>query len=273
MLRNMEPYDFPLRMNPACEALRNCVRRLGGYWACKRAAGVIAVSNYAGVLLRDKWGLPSYRIEVIYHGGTGLHECRPANRSDSIPSPVVFAAGSIRPARGLEDAVRAIALLLERGYGLGLTIAGGIDPGMTGYVRRLKRLSRDLGIESKISWRGRIGKCEMDALYRSSAAFVMTSRTEACPNIALEAMTAGSLSIGTDIPPIREIFGDTALYYSPGNVSELVDQICATVEFPAEERETRRRRAQERAAGFRWEETAQRTARFLTEVARGKRIG
>ena len=65
-------------------------------------------------------------------------------------SRFLFTAGSLRPARGLEDIIRALAIPnIEQP--IQLAIGGNVDPGMEPYFTKLKRIATKLGITESIN--------------------------------------------------------------------------------------------------------------------------
>jgi alpha-1,3-rhamnosyl/mannosyltransferase len=93
-------------------------------------------------------------------------------------------------------------------------------------------------------------------------AFVMTSRAEACPNTALEAMSAGAMIVSVDHEPMPEFFGDAALYYRAGDARALAERISTVLAGRVSPPEIAAR-ARARAAGFTWSTTADRTIHEL----------
>ncbi len=91
----------------------------------------------------------------------------------------------------------------------------------------------------------------------------MTSRIEACPNIALEAMSHGCLCLSADNPPLPEFFREAAFYYQAQQADSLVAAIIAAINLTPEENEKLRARARARAQEFTWENTAEQTIREL----------
>src|SRR5205085_10635944 len=112
MVRNMEPLTVPFGGNSWRESLRNLVRARAARRACERATRVIAVSDFVRWFVTGRWGLPASRVGRVYHGVTP-----PDPASEMVPPSLrsvnrfVFTAGSIRPARGLEDLIRATPAL------------------------------------------------------------------------------------------------------------------------------------------------------------------
>jgi glycosyltransferase involved in cell wall biosynthesis len=110
--------------------------------------------------------------------------------------------------------------------------------------------------------------------FRHCEAFVMTSRAEACPNVALEAMSHGCRVVSTGQPPMPEFFGEAARYYRAGDAIDLARAVRALLGESPEDSRGRRETARTRAAGFRWPDTADRTIGELTRaVAGGQREG
>ena len=261
MVRNMEPLTVPFGGNTWLESLRNLARARVARIACRRASRVIAVSNYVRDFLVDSWKIPAGRVGVVYHGiQAGVAGPRP--RVLEGRSPFLFTAGSIRPARGLEDLIRAMPAVLQERPQQNLVIAGGIEASGRPYAERMARLSRTLGVEKAVTWAGQLSPAEMAWAYDACDAFIVTSRAEACPNVALEAMSHCARIVSTRQNPMPEFFGDAAAYYSPRESRELASQLNAILAAPADVA-SRAMAGAARASKFTWERTADRTIREL----------
>jgi len=274
MMRNMEPVLIPFWKNPIREALKNVVRRRQSQQACRQADHVIAVSDFVQRYLIEKWKVASNKITRIYHGieatPTRNEVARPSCLPDFDSAPLLFTAGSIRPARGLEDLIRALETLKAHHAGLQLVVAGEADNGMQAYAARLKRLAERAGVAKQIHWTGSLSRSEMSWCYYNCTAFVMTSRAEACPNVALEAMSHGCACVSVDASPMPELFPSTALYYRSGNAAALAAQLKHCIAVSAAERARWQAAALVRAANFSWQRTAQETVALLNSLVRGR---
>lgn len=272
MIRNMEPLVTPFRGNSLRESIRNFVRAYAAQLACRRANRVIAVSQHVRDFLVERWQVNANKVALVYHGVED-----PASRAETvIPKPLesydinrfIFIAGSIRPARGLEDVIQAMAILVARDPTLALLVGGNTDPGTEFYRRRLDRLAQALGVGTRIIWAGQLKPLEMSWCYYHCEAFVTTSRAEACPNTALEAMSHGCQLVSTSQAPMQEFFKEAALYYRPKDSVDLAAQIQRALDASPEERRTRQQCAQARSLNFRWSDSAQKTIDHL-ELAAG----
>jgi glycosyltransferase involved in cell wall biosynthesis len=257
MVRNMEPLEVPFGGNTLAEGLKNVARAAAARMACRRADRVIAVSRHVRDFLVGRWRIPEERIGTVYHGID-----RPSH-APAVPltsERFLFTAGSIRPARGLEDVIEAMAELPED---LHLIVAGAVDRGAEHYAARMRTLAEKKRISSRIRWAGHLDAASMSWCFRNAAAFVMTSRAEACPNTVLEAMANGAVSVSTDHPPMPEFFGDTATYYSERDPRHLAVQLGHVLELPESVRKQRRDAARARVAHFTWKATARATVAEL----------
>jgi glycosyltransferase involved in cell wall biosynthesis len=261
MVRNMEPLEVPFGGNTLAEGLKNVARAAAARVACRRADRVIAVSQHVRDFLVDRWHIPEERVGMVYHGID-----QPGN-APAVPltqERFLFTAGSIRPARGLEDVIEAMAELQED---LHLVIAGAVDRGAEHYAARMRSLAGRKRVSSRIRWAGHLDAASMSWCFRNAAAFVMTSRAEACPNTVLEALANGAVSVSTDHPPMPEFFGDTATYYSERDPGHLAVQLGHVLAMPESAREQRRDAARTRVARFTWEATARATVAELRRAA------
>jgi glycosyltransferase involved in cell wall biosynthesis len=272
MVRNMEPLLCPLRGNPWPLKLRNLARREVARWACRRADRIIAVSAFVRRFLAEQWGVAEDRMSVVPFGviqdipADALR--RPAGLDEVEEGKWLFAAGSLRPGRGLEDVLEALQRLYSAGTALTLAIAGEADPHTRAFAARLKARAEAAGLGPRLRWLGTLSAAEMGWCFRHAGAFVMTSRMEACPNTVLEAMAHGALSISTDQEPMPEFFGDTATYYPAQDSGALAECIETTLALSLATREQKRAAARERAKSFTWERAASQTVAELQRVLR-----
>ena len=270
MYRNMEAATQPWGENGIAEALKNVARRIDARRAMRRAAGVIAVSQFVADFLRDEWHIDPGKTRLIYHGVAEDHV--EPRRPAAVPAdvPFIFTAGSIRPFRGLEDLIEGAALLPEALRHYRVVIGGRLEGRVRAYYNRLLERSRELGVNDRIIWAGMLQQDEMVWCFRNCMAFAMTSRVEACPNTALEAMNQGAACVATTNPPMPEFFGDTAKYYPAGDGGALARSLGELV-ADREARVRLQEAGRERMRRFTWRDTYDRTADFLLEIARQSR--
>jgi len=267
MVRNMEPLIMPWSGHNLLARARNMGRAIVARRACDRASRIIAVSDFVKDRITNLWNIDSSRIGVVYHGCDGNAEttspARPATLDLGDGELFIATAGSIRPARGLEDLIEAMPMLRSSHPGLKLVIAGQSDSDTKQYERHLHFLADRRGVASAIRWVGRASRAEMNWCFARCRAFVLTTRVEACPNTALEAMAHGCAIVAAECPPMPEVLRECATYYPAGNAGCLAEAIERTLGLGEDARSVIRRSAQRRAGDFTWDRCAAATIREL----------
>lgn len=267
MVRNMEPFAYSGGKNPFSEKLRNFVRRKIASNAVRRAHRVIALSNYVKRFLVDNLNISENKISVVHHGiyhNKSFNCVRPSAVPESWKDDFLFTAGSVRPARGLEDIIYALKHLVTRKSDVNLLIAGATDPNMLPYLKSLKAKIAEFGLLRKIIWAGSLNPEEMNWCYKNCRLFVMTSRVEALAMIALEVMSRDCICITADSSCLPEVFGNAAVYYPARNSRLLAETIQTTLAWSDRQRNELYRLMRKRVAEFpSWDETVEKTVNEL----------
>lgn len=106
----------------------------------------------------------------------------------------------------------------------------------------------------------------LDELKRNASAFVYPTHYEGFGLPPLEAMATGLPVVVSDIPVMREVCGDAALFFPSGDAPELaacIRRLLDDLDLRAEYA----RRGRAWAARFTWEKTARRTLEVYREIA------
>jgi glycosyltransferase involved in cell wall biosynthesis len=222
-------------------------------WAsARRSQRLIAVSEATRADLLHFYRLPPERITVIPHGV----EPRFFGLGRTHIESYVLCVSTLHPHKNLDRLIRAYGRHKHR---FRLVLAG-----MRGFdTRSLERLIAELGLGDSIQLTGWIAREELYRLYERALAFIYPSMFEGFGMPVLEAMAAGLPVACSDIPPLREVAGDAALFFDP--LAE--DAIASALESITSDSALRRRLAQAgpaRARAFTWEKTAAATLRAVT---------
>jgi len=269
MIQNMAPLTAG-----AWSGLKECAG-LAAQWfetrlAVRKAAKVIVMSDFVRRFLAEHWGVPGAKVRLIYFGNS-----RPAadpRRPSAIPAEgwddFLFTAGSVEQYRGLEDLILCAARArAAAGRPLKIVIGGSARKGMEPYQARLKVLADKAGVSGDLCWAGQLSPQEMSWCYGACSAFIMTSRVESFPVIALEALAHGCQCVSTDAPPLPEAFGGSAVYYPPGDHAALAAKIFEVLDRTPDEKRAALEKVRARNAEFSWAATAAQTIEVLLEAA------
>lgn len=107
--------------------------------------------------------------------------------------PLAISAGSLQPWKGFADAIKAIAILRDRGVDLRLLILGeGPQRG------ELEELIAALRLSDRVRLAGHVDN--VLKYFASGDLFVLSSHVEGLPNVLVEAMMCGLPVVATDCP-------------------------------------------------------------------------
>jgi glycosyltransferase involved in cell wall biosynthesis len=221
-------------------------------WAsAHRARRLIAVSEATREDLIRGYHLASERISVVHHGV----EPDFFNLDRTRIQPFVLCVSTLHPHKNLDRLIRAYAREKRK---WSLTIAG-----MRGFsAEALDALIAESGVKDSVRLTGWIPRDELLRLYASAHAFVYPSTFEGFGMPVLEAMAAGIPVACSDIPPLREVAGDAALFFDPMNedaIAMALDRIATDAPLRARLEKA----GPERARNFTWERAARETLRAL----------
>ncbi len=269
MVRNMELFVPNMKGDTLQEKFKKFIQRKLTCNSVRLADHTIAVSGFVKDYLIATLHVPESKVSQVYHGLTP-----PLNGSCIRPVSVpigwddgfLFTCGSVRPARGLGDVLEALSDLKARNLDMRLVRAGETVPGMRTYRAGLERLLASRGLTDNVCWAGNLNDEEIQWCYDKCSLFIMTSRIEACPNIAMEAMSHGAILIAADNPPLPEFFSDCAIYYKAGNSQSLAEVVIDRLALDPGVRNKLSARTRKRSGMFSWNVTADRTMTVLKQV-------
>lgn len=169
-----------------------------------KRSDLVLTNSFHTMLLALRRGADPSKTKVLHPGiePASLKE-RPASREED-PAPgqfVFFTMGRLVKRKGIDQVLRAVALLKER-YPNILYVAAGSAP--DSYKQELNALARELSIEERVRFLGRIDEEEKELWYRRQDAFIMPSRhlkngdVEGFGIVFLEAGLYGKPVIGGD---------------------------------------------------------------------------
>jgi glycosyltransferase involved in cell wall biosynthesis len=201
----------------------------------KTLPAVVSNSWEGRDFLQNKFDLPSGRVQVI-NNGVKLPEIRrdqQFRRTMNIPKDacVIAMLANLTCYKDHETLVRAFAQVTRvcRRSDVHLFIAGSF--GET--TNQIKSLAWDLQLAGRLHFTGSLD--DVEPLLRATDIVVHSSKTEGCPNGALEAMAHGLCVLGTDISGLRQALGETASTscLSPlGDVEHLAGKILERLQSP-----------------------------------------
>jgi glycosyltransferase involved in cell wall biosynthesis len=194
--------------------------------AIKRSRRIIAVSQSTKNEIREHFGTPDQKIQVVYEGFNSMYQVMDRDQALAkvkdkfkITKPFILYVGVWRRYKNLPALARVFDRLVDSGLDIELVMAGEPDPfypEIEGQVRSIKHKDRLKAL-------GRVPDEDLKYLYNSCRLFAMPSLVEGFGLPPLEAAACGAPVAASDIPTLREIMGQGAEYFDPHNEDNMVD--------------------------------------------------
>lgn len=236
----------------------------------RRSQAVITVSQYSKQRILHWSGVDASKVHVIPLGVDGRFHPLAAQNSESIHARYgiktrhyFLTVSSIEPRKNLDGLVTAWQLARPRlSPEWSLVVAG---------ARGVSRVFREVQfgkIDSSICLPGFIAAEDLPALYANAAGFIFVPHYEGFGNPILEAMASGVPTICSNCTSMPEVAGDAAVLVDPRDSANIADKIIELAHGDSV-RQSLRVRGVERARGFNWQMTAQRTIEILARHGNG----
>ncbi len=203
--------------------------------------------------------------------GVDLATFRPLDRAEArrkigLGGPMVLFVGRLERLKGVEIAIRALALLRERDHSrLRLVVLGedaregGVRDGDESEKERLKAIASTLGIRDRVDFLGSVAHHELPYFYSAADVCVMPSYSESFGLVGLEAQACGCPVVASDVPGLRSVIRDGVSGYlidgdDPAEYADRIGRLLADHELAQQ----MGRRASMLAQRFSWTRTADR---------------
>lgn len=238
--------------------------------ACRRAAAVIAVSQFTAREVQQLLRVPAERVHTIYHGiDPRFRPLPPAEvaafrQKMQLPDRFVLYLGTLEPRKNLTQLVRAFARL--RDPDVHLVLAGGRGWLYEEVFAEVERLD----LSARVHFPGFV-PAETQALwYNAAEAFVYISHYEGFGLPVAEALACGVPTLAAATSSLPEAGGDGVLFVDSADVEAIAAQLHRLL-TDAPLRAELRRRGLAHAARFTWAETARQTEALYRHVLEAKK--
>src|SRR3989338_4735301 len=125
--------------------------------------------------------------------------------------------------------VRALACyhILERGNKLIIACGRSI------FLNKFQQFLGKEGVTDFVEVKSTVSDKELAGLYKNAQAFVFPTLSEGFGLPGLEAMSCETPVVCSDIPVLREIYGNAALYFNPRDPRDIAEKVQKVLEDKA----------------------------------------
>ena len=241
------------------------VRRFYARWmlrtAVRRARHIFTVSQATADDLAGRLGVGRNKISVVYNAPSRLFvEFDPQSaaleqfrRQAGLPADYLLTVGLYKPHKNLDVVLEAFRLLAKGGNcEVSLVIAGTQDKERAALRNRLAKLE----IADRVRVPDRLPAAQLPLLYAAARVLIHPSLREGFGLPIVEAQAVGTPVVASELPVLREVAGEGAMFFDPYDATALASQI-ETVAKDSEIRSRLIAAGRRNAARFSWRESAQ----------------
>jgi glycosyltransferase involved in cell wall biosynthesis len=240
--------------------------------SCRRAARVIAVSEWTKRDLVQRYGIAAEKIRVIHEAaderfnpGVPAGEVVRVRAQHVAGQRYILAVGNLQPRKNLARLVDAFAALIADGAveeDLVLAIAGQVHwRGSTLY-----QAVEAQGMQQRVRFLGYVPDEDLPALYRGAVVFAHPALYEGFGLPPLEAMACGTPVVCSNAASLPEVVGEAAVLFDPQDTGAL-SRALRDLLGDEERRRALASAGQARAAQFSWQRAARETVAVYREAA------
>lgn len=186
-------------------------------------------------------------IDIVFNGNTRM-DAPPAPFVAHRANPSLVLVANLKAIKRLDIAIRALALVRERGHAAILTLVGeaAATPEGAEYRAGLEELATSLGVRENVHFAGRV--TEPASFLASADVCLLCSDSEGLSNAIIEYLFAGAAIVCTDVGGARDLVeaGVTGLLVPAGDFEQLATCIVRLLDDP-EARRAMGERAREAA--------------------------
>jgi len=221
--------------------------------AIRNSKSIIVPSKTIKKKLEDFYNIEDKKINVIYEG----FDAKISSKNYiKIEKPYFFYAGNAYPHKNLNSLILGVKLLNTK-YSQSVNLM--ISSARNIFTQRLEKSIKKQNAEKYVKLLGFVPDEKLGYLYKNSAAFVFPSLSEGFGLPGLEAISAGTLLIASDIKVFREVYRDKAIYFDPKNSESMINVMQKVLTMSKSEKEQRVKSAQEFAKRYSWAKMAKET--------------
>jgi len=241
--------------------------------AVGRAKKILVPSQAIKQELIKIYKIPADKIVVTYEGvGKEFQisnlKCQISNKilnKYKIKKPFVIYTGSLYPHKNVERLIQSIKLLNMPLNKPSITLI--ISCARSVFWERLKKKVRELGAEKFVNLMGFVPDGDLVGLYQEAEAFVFPTLSEGFGLPGLEAMAAGLPVVCSNIPVLREIYGEAAEYFNPLSTKDIAQKIKMVCSYDSNHQNKIIEKGLKQVKKYSWKEMVQQTLKIYQDTA------
>ena len=246
--------------------------------AIKQSDLILTVSHFSKRGISEHFGIDENLIKVVTEGSD--HSFKPIEDQNQLNqrletyglsgnSRFILYVGGIAPHKNIAVLVGAFSKLIvdDRYADIKLVLIGDYENDVFLMDEQLKTIMQNPEFKQRVIFTGYIPDEDLNCFYNAAQVFVLPSFCEGFGLPALEAMSCGTVVIGSETTSIPEVVGDAGLFFDPNNEQQLLEQLQKIIDN-SKFREELEVRSLARAQTFSWKKSATETLEVFTSLVK-----
>ena len=277
-------------IGPECRALRKIicffvkVFTLGKYganstdylrwstrFALKHAKKIITVSNFSKSEMLKMYDVKKEKIKVIYNGYNeslykkinNQNEINKISDKYGIERPYLLYVGRLEKKKNTPLLINAFAILKEDNKNIKQKLVL-IGDASFGYDE-VKYLIEQFDLDSEVIMPGWVEEEDMPYIYNAATAFIFPSKHEGFGIPIIQAMACGVPVIASNIPVLKEIAEEAAMFFNPNDENDMA-KVMTEIVNNKKLREKLIIKGGKKVKEFSWEKCAQATLKEINSL-------
>lgn len=198
----------------------------------KRASKILVPSKTIKDELIKIYRLPEEKIIVTYEGVNEKFHQSPITNHQSqrilkkygVTKPFMIYTGSLYPHKNIERLLQVVICINDSNH-FNKPISLVIVCARSVFYERFKQKIKKMKAEKFVKLVGFVPDEDLVLLYQQAEAFVFPTLSEGFGLPGLEAMACGCPVVCSDIPVLREVYGEAAEYFDPLDINDMTRKI------------------------------------------------
>lgn len=227
----------------------------------RRADKIIGVSEFTKDEIVKYYKIESAKVAWIHNSigddfkkeSFSAEQLEKVREKYSLPEKFILYIGTLQPRKNIPMLIEAFAKIENKLNGIKLVVCGNqkahnYDSGIDGVVKKIK-------IEDGVLFPGFVDEKDKAAIFELAWVFAFPSLYEGFGIPVLEAMSRGVPVICSDIPSLKEVASNCALYFDPASLDDFSKKLY-DISMDNDLRSELIRLGKERVSFFSWEKSA-----------------
>ncbi|MCW1930121.1 MAG: glycosyltransferase family 4 protein [Candidatus Kerfeldbacteria bacterium] len=235
--------------------------RLAFFLALKKSNTIITISQFSAseITALSPTSATAKKLSVIHNGF--VRRTVPVNAQQRVEQlnltrPYILTLGRVEEKKNMLRCVESFARVLQdTQWGGDLVCVGAFGYG----AERIRTRAQELGILGRVHFLEWQDEETVAALLSCADMFYFPTLYEGFGMPVIEALDMGIPVVCSDIPPLKEIAQDAAVFFDPFDVTAMSHAVSSVISERVDARNERIARGKKVAQRFSWRETAEKT--------------